>query len=181
MSGSALHLPPVWDTERLRLRLWREDDAEALYPLASDPEIGPRCGWIPHKSVEDSREVLRRVLMKENTWAVTEKGSDRSIGSLGVFPTDFGAGSGQPEIGYWLGRAYWGRGYIPEAVREVISLCFESGAQTVWCAHFVGNDRSRRVIEKCGFRYRAPERFTGADGAEHEALYYSIDREEWER
>lgn len=180
MSGFALHLPPVWETERLRLRPWREDDAEALYPLARDPEIGPRCGWVPHKSVEGSIEVLRRVLMKENTWAVTGKGSDRPIGSLGVFPTDFGAGKGQPEIGYWLGRAFWGRGYIPEAVRRAIGLCFESGAEAVWCAHFIGNEKSRRVIEKCGFHYCAPGRFTGADGVEHEALYYSICREERE-
>ena len=119
--------------------------------------------------------------MGRDILAMTEKGSDSPIGSLGVFPTDFGAGKGQPEIGYCLGRAFWGRGYIPEAVRKVVGLCFQSGAKTVWCAHFVGNDKSRRVIEKCAFRYRAPGRFSGADGVEHEALYYSIDREEWER
>ena len=48
-------------TRRLLLAPWREEDAEALYALASDPEIGPMCGWEPHGSVEESREVIRDV------------------------------------------------------------------------------------------------------------------------
>ena len=44
------------ESERIILRLWREDDAEDLFKYASDPEVGPRAGWAPHKSVEDSRE-----------------------------------------------------------------------------------------------------------------------------
>ena len=47
------------ETERLMLRSWREEDAETLYRLASDPEVGPSAGWMPHTSVEHSREIIR--------------------------------------------------------------------------------------------------------------------------
>ena len=175
-----LALPASWESERLAFRLWREDDAAELFRWASDPEVGPRAGWPPHTSEADSLQVLRSILMDESTWAITEKGSDAPIGSIGVFPTDFSAGKGQPEIGYWLARPFWGRGYMPEAVRTLRGLCFAGGAERVWCAHFIGNDRSRRVIEKCGFRYCETEGYTGADGVWHESRYYAAEREDWE-
>ena len=52
----------ILQTKRLILRPWCEDDAQALYQYASDPEIGPAAGWPPHTSVEDSREIIRTVL-----------------------------------------------------------------------------------------------------------------------
>ncbi len=174
-----LTLPAVWETERLRLRPWREDDAAELYRWASDPEIGPAAGWVPHRDETDSLQVLRTVLMREDTWAVTLRDSDAPIGSLSAFPTDFSEGKGRPEIGYWLARPCWGRGYIPEAVRALIGLCFAGGAPAVWISHFPENAKSRRVIEKCGFRYRADEDFSCADGVTRPARYYVLEREGW--
>lgn len=167
-------LPAVWETERLRLRPWREDDAAALYRYASDPAIGPAAGWAVHTSEAESLEILRAVLMNDATWALTLKGSDAPVGSIGVFPTRYSAGDGEPEIGYWLARPLWGRGYMPEVVRGLITLCFEAGAHTVWCGHFPENDKSRRVIEKCGFTFRAEEPYTGSDGIARTSRYYNI-------
>ena len=121
----------VFETERLVMRPWREDDAENLYKYASDPAVGP-------------------------------------------------AAAGEPEIGYWIGRPYWGSGYIPEAVRALIGRCFDEGAETVWCSHFAGNDKSRRVIEKCGFRYVVTEPWQPTPEDTRDALYYKITRKEWE-
>ena len=169
------------ETERLLLRPWQEEDAEALYRYASDPEVGPSAGWAPHTGVEDSLRVLRTILINDDTWAVTQKGSDEPIGSVGVFPSRASAGEGQPEIGYWLAKPFWGRGYMPEAVRALIDRCFARGAEAVWCGHFPTNDKSRRVIEKCGFRYRFTEEYTGSDGLTRPSMYYSILREDWQR
>ena len=58
------------ETERLCLRPWRESDAEVLYRLASDPEVGPRAGWPPHQSVEESREIILTVFNNDTTWAI---------------------------------------------------------------------------------------------------------------
>ena len=168
------------ETERLILRPWREDDAEELFRWASDPEVGPCAGWAPHRDVEDSRNVLRTILIKPDTWAVTLRGSDEPVGSVGVFPTDFSEGKGQPEIGYWIARPLWGKGYIPEAVRALIAHCFAGGAEAVWCAHAVVNDRSRRVIEKCGFVFRGQAEARMQIGETRLCSYYSIRREDWQ-
>ena len=63
-----------FQTKRLLLRPWRTEDAEILYEYASDPEIGPLCGWKPHASVEESRKVIEIVLKKPMTWAVCVDG-----------------------------------------------------------------------------------------------------------
>ena len=170
----------IIETERLILRPWREEDAEDLYRYASDPAVGPAAGWAPHESVEDSLHVLRTILMKPDTWAVTLKGSDVPVGSVGIFPSSCSLANGQPEIGYWLARPLWGNGCIPEAVRTLIALCFDRGAEEVWCAHADFNVRSRRVIEKCGFTYPCTEDWTSALGDVRKSLYYAIRRKEWD-
>ena len=172
----ALGLPAEWETERLCMRPWREDDAAVLFRWASDPEIGPAAGWVPHRDEADSLQVLRTVLINDDTWALTLRGSPEPVGSIGAFPTDLSIGGAQPEIGYWLARPFWGRGYMPEAVRALIGLCFNGGASAVWVSHFPHNAKSRRVIEKCGFRYVTDEDFSCADGIRRPARYYVIER-----
>ena len=168
----------IIETRRLVLRPWREEDAADLYRYASDPAVGPAAGWAPHESVEDSLNVLRTILMKPDTWALTLKGSDEPVGSVGIFPSSCSLANGQPEIGYWLARPLWGNGYIPEAVRALIGLCFERGEGAVWCAHADFNRKSRRVIEKCGFTCRCAEDWTSPLGDVRRCLYYSILRED---
>ncbi|MGN0963992.1 MAG: GNAT family N-acetyltransferase [Dysosmobacter sp.] len=176
----------VLETQRLILRPWREDDAADLYHYAKDPRVGPAAGWAVHKDEADSLHILRTVLMNDGkaenevTWAVTIKGSDEPVGSIGIFPSEVSLGEGQPEIGYWIGVPFWGQGYIPEAVRFLLRRCFEKGAERVWCSHFEGNEKSRRVIEKCGFQYRCTQDwFVPAFNETRKALYYSVSREDW--
>lgn len=169
----------IIETQRLILRPWREEDAADLYQYAKDPRVGPSAGWEVHKDEEDSLNILRTVLMVENTWAVTIKGSDEPVGSIGYFPCDHERAQGAPEIGYWIGVPFWGQGYIPEAVRALIDRCFEEGAEAVWCSHSKGNDKSHRVIEKCGFKYQFTDIWNREGRSVHpETLYYRILREE---
>lgn len=127
-------------TERLVLRPWRETDAESLYRYACDGQVGPAAGWKPHESVEESRQIIRTVLSQPDTLAVLlRERPEEAIGSVGVFPTDAPDGKGEPEIGYWIGRPFWGQGLIPEAVRELLRWCFmERGAARVWCGYSRG-------------------------------------------
>ena len=70
----------ILETNRLILRPWCESDAEYLYTYASDPEVGPPAGWPPHTSVENSREIIRTVLSKPETYAVClKKTVNRSV------------------------------------------------------------------------------------------------------
>lgn len=127
-------------TERLVLRPWQEEDAESLYRYACDGQVGPAAGWKPHESVEESRRIIRTVLSQPDTLAVLlRERPEETIGSVGVFPTDAPDAAGEPEIGYWIGRPFWGQGLIPEAVQELLRWCFaERGAVRVWCGHSPG-------------------------------------------
>ena len=64
------------ETERILLRPWQDSDAEALFKYASDPDVGPRAGWPPHNSVEESLEIIRTVFNTEGMWAVIWKETD---------------------------------------------------------------------------------------------------------
>lgn len=144
-------------TERLVLRPWEESDAESLFAYARDPEVGPPAGWPPHQSVEESLDVIRTALSGRECYAICEKGSDRAIGSVELIlcgHTNMTEREDECELGYWLGRPFWGRGYMPEAAAELIRHGFEDlGMTTVWCGFYEGNVKSRRVQEKLGFLY----------------------------
>ncbi|MBR2950313.1 MAG: GNAT family N-acetyltransferase [Lachnospiraceae bacterium] len=144
-------------TERLFLRPWTEADAESLYEYAKDPEVGPIAGWPPHKSVEESLEVIRNVFSGEECYAICEKGVGQAIGAISLKcgeQTDMTEREDECEIGYWLGKPFWGRGYMPEAVRELLRHAFEDlNMTTVWVGYYDGNTKSKRVQEKAGFVY----------------------------
>ena len=72
----------ILTTERLTLRPWKESDAESLYEYAKDPDVGPIAGWPPHKSVEESLEVIRHVFTGAECYAICEKGTDKAIGAV---------------------------------------------------------------------------------------------------
>lgn len=150
------------ETQRLILRPWHDEDAAALYKYASNPAVGPIAGWPPHTSVDNSREIIRTVLSGPETYAMVLKETGEPIGSIGIMYGDglhsAQMGEGEAEIGYWLGVPYWGKGLTPEAVRRILRRCFdELGLRAVWCGHYEGNTRSRRVMEKCGFVFHHTE------------------------
>ena len=75
------------ETTRLTLRPWAEADAPALYRWASDPEVGPRAGWEPHASVEESAKIIREVLAVPKSYAIVVRGrepEDEPIGAIGL-------------------------------------------------------------------------------------------------
>ena len=144
-------------TERLILRPWREEDAQMLYEYAKDPDVGPAAGWPVHTSVENSRQIIRDVLSAPETYAVCLK-DGTPVGSVGLKlkgSTDMTDRVDECELGYWLGKPFWGRGFIPEAARELLRYAFEElNMRAVWCGYYEGNEKSRRVQEKLGFAYR---------------------------
>lgn len=146
------------ETERIILRPWQESDAAALFRYASDPAVGPPAGWAPHTSLENSLEIIQTVFSAPETYAVVLKATGEAVGCCGImYDNSLHPGAirqSDAEIGYWIGKPYWGQGLIPEAVRALLARCFRSlRLEAVWCAFYEGNLKSRRVIEKCGFRF----------------------------
>lgn len=172
---------PTLRTNRLTLRPWTEADAPALYRWACDPEVGPRAGWEPHESVEESARIIREVLAVPESYAIVIRDrtpADEPAGAIGL---KFGAASDlardarEAELGYWLAQPLWGRGYTPEAGRALLAHAFNDlRLDAVWAGHYAGNLQSRRVMEKLGL---AEVRTRDADGRVEHVL--RITRAEW--
>ena len=144
----------ILQTKRLILRPWREDDAESLYKYASDPEVGLPAGWPPHNDVENSREIIRTVFSAPETYAVCLKEDCKPIGCVGLHRNDLAERDDEYELGYWIGKPFWGRGLIPEASCELLRYAFEElDMKRIWCGYYEGNTKSQRVQEKLGFIY----------------------------
>ena len=146
----------VLETKRLILRNWKMEDAESMFLYAKDKEVGPICGWPPHESIETSKMVLASFIEKPNCFAICKKEDiDNPIGCIELmnFTTKV-RNNNEAELGYWLGRPFWGLGYMPEAASRLIEYGFnELGLNLIWCSYFSGNNKSKRVQEKLGFKY----------------------------
>lgn len=147
----------VLKTKRLVLREWKNSDLDDFYEYCSVDGVGQMAGWKPHENIEKSKFVLDLFINEKKTFCVEFNG--KAIGSVGIEPYDEQnypelANLKGREIGYVLSKDYWGRGLMPEAVREVINYCFEKlGLDFLLCGYFAFNKQSARVQEKCGFRY----------------------------
>ena len=133
--------------------------------------------------MEESRQIIGTVFSAPNVFAVVDKASGRVIGSAGFVGRHQTMLPGpDEEIGYALSPEFWGLGLIPEAVRELLRYGFEDlGLAAIWCGHYDFNDKSRRVVEKCGFRWRFTNRaWVELMGEERTELHYALTREEWE-
>lgn len=163
-------------TERLILRPWRQTDLQDFYEYASVDGVGQMAGWKPHSSIEESKTILTHFMEGKHVLALEYNG--KVIGSLGIekynesnYP-EFDSLCGR-EIGYVLSKDYWGRGFMPEAVKAVISYLFhEIELDFILCGHFQWNRQSARVIEKCGFQYTKTVDFQTRMGTKEIALDY---------
>ena len=174
------------ETKRLILRPWQESDAQSLYEYAKDPAVGLPAGWPPHTDIENSREIIRKVLSSPETYAVCLK-NGKAIGSVGLKMkgyTDMTDREDECELGYWIGKPFWGQGLIPEASRELLRYAFEErNMRAVWCGYYEGNEKSRRVQEKLGFVYHHTTEnldvaLLGEKRTGHTAL---LTRQQWEK
>lgn len=174
-----------FETKRLILRPWEDTDAESLYTYAKDPDVGPIAGWPVHTSVANSLEIIRGVLGAEGTFAVCLNSDNAAIGSIGLIHPEQSLTKmteNELEIGYWIGKPFWGQGLIPEAVKRLQEYAFEElGCSALWCGYYDGNIKSKRCQEKCGFTYHHTEEgkpcpLMGDVRTEH---FTRITKEEW--
>lgn len=176
----------VLETERTVLRPFAETDAEDVYAYCKDPRVGPIAGWKPHESPEESLEIIRTVFSEPNVFAVVDRETGRVIGSAGfVTPHKSGAAAQEGnslEIGYALSPDYWGRGLMPEVVRELLRYGFtELALSEIWATHYEENRQSRRVIEKSGFLYAFTEKLSDEFFSDRPTCFYFTTREMWEK
>jgi RimJ/RimL family protein N-acetyltransferase len=142
---------PVLQTERLTLRAPRLADAQAIAALVNDRRIAENTLTIPHPySLADAQAFLTDANSGDDDITFVITAASRVVGCCGIARR----GEEAPEIGYWLGVAFWGRGYATEAARAVIDHAFgDLDCDLLLGGARVSNPVSRRVLEKCGFQW----------------------------
>jgi RimJ/RimL family protein N-acetyltransferase len=143
---------PVLETERLVLRAPRPEDAKAVAALVNDRRIAENTARIPHPyRLEDAEKFIATANREDGESVLLITLHDGTvIGACGLMPQE----RQSPELGYWLGVAYWGKGYATEALHAVIDYIFtDLGYDAVNAGARVTNPSSRRVLEKCGFQW----------------------------
>lgn len=154
------------ETARLVLRRFVPEDAQAMFcNWASDPEVTKYLTWPPHGSAEVSAWVVNDWISHYCAdafyqWAIVPKELGEPIGSISVVFHD--DRTEKVEIGYCIGKQWWHRGYMTEALNAVICFFFdEVGANRVQACHDPNNPHSGDVMRKCGMTYEGTQRKSG--------------------
>ncbi len=171
------------ETERLTLRPFRIGDAQAMFDgWASDYEVARYMRWQPHENVAQTREILAEWIAEYGVkpdlyrWAIACKDGDLPIGSIGVFMEN--EVDQRAEVGYCVGRAFWGQGYVTEALKAVLRyMLLEVGLNRVEAYHSVRNPGSGAVMRKAGMTYEgcARQKYRTKEGF-HDSDEYAILR-----
>ena len=127
--------------------------------------------------------IITQMFQQNMTWAITIRGEDIPIGSIGFEPDAYRPHINSREMGYSMNEDYWGQGIMTEAARRLLKYGFEElGLATVMIRTGEANKRSQRVIEKCGFHYEGTLRqcYRMYNGEIRDSRVYSMLREEYE-
>ena len=174
----------VVETPRLVLRPFVREDAQAMFDnWASDPAVTKFLSWPTYRSVEDAHSILNVWLESYEKpdfyqWAIVLKELNQPIGSIGVVNSDDRVD--MVEIGYCIGRNWWGRGIMPEALSAVMVYLFdEVGMQRIEAGHDPDNPASGAVLRKCGLEYEGTlRRRIRSNRGITDVAWYSILKEE---
>ena len=170
-------------TARLVLRPWARQDLNRLVKLGNNYAVAKNLSTFPHPySMRDAEEWFEMQGAQflypakiGGTLAIALDGE--AVGGIGIHPERMD----HPELGYWLGEPYWGKGYATEAAAALIAYAFTEGGLDAICAgHYWDNHASGRVLTKLGFRYTAEKnRFCKARGHEVRCLDMLLPYERW--
>jgi len=172
-------------TERLILRPFRMADAEPMYRnWASDPEVTKFLTWPAHSSIEISKKVLESWCAQNEDienyqWTIEFKEINEPIGSIAVVKLNNDIAS--VDIGYCMGRNWWGQEIMPEALKALIDFLFnETGLNRIAACHDVNNPKSGRVMQKAGMTYEGTWRAAGRNNQGLvDEVWYSILKDEY--
>ena len=163
-------------TERLLLRPGWAEDAPALARAIADEAVVRNLATAPWPyALQDAEAFLaspRDPAMP--SFLITERtdGAPQIVGACGLGRRP----SGAVELGYWIGRAHWGKGFATEAGRALIDIARALKLPRLEASHFLDNPASGRVLEKLGFKPTglSAARYSSARGGEAMASLYRL-------
>lgn len=162
-------------TDRLVLRDWQENDVAAHFELYKSPDV-ENAGAKISESLSDSLECINSWIKYQESWAIVRKENDEVIGS--IFLSDANRHDRYKEMEYVISEKYQNNGYATEAVKSVLEYAFTKlDLLVVAVCHYSFNEKSKRVIEKCGFTYEGTLRKFSRNLSD--SVRYSMTKEEW--
>lgn len=173
------------ETDRLILRRYVIEDADAMYKnWASDSEVTKFLTWQPHSSVDVSRSIIEDWLKEYSDekyyhWAIVFRDNgNEPIGDISV--VQMNEDISMVHIGYCLGRAWWRRGIMSEALKAVMDFMFDTvEVNRVESRHDPMNPNSGKVMQKCGMKYEGTLRSADRNNQGIcDACYYALLRSE---
>jgi [ribosomal protein S5]-alanine N-acetyltransferase len=184
MQADPLFDPAAILTRRLALRPARMRDAQDMYEYSKDPEVALHVLWDAHRSIRETRSVLRRMIRDYRyappfTYVIELKEEGRVIGTIGLM--NFTRVNRSAEVGYSLSRAYWNRGLMTEALGGMLKYCFEGlRLNRVEAQHEVENPASGAVMRHAGMKREGTLRKRIFNkGQYHDMELYAILKEEF--
>jgi ribosomal-protein-alanine N-acetyltransferase len=177
--------PPILRTERLLLRGFELEDTEPLFEHSRNPKVTQYTLWEAHRTIADTTTFVRDYAMLRyregmaEPYAITLLPNTQPIGACGCFWV------AKPhltmELGYWLAEPFWGRGYVAEACRALLTHAFAEYLPERMQARVIeGNTASERVLAKLGFQYEGTLRSALLRRGKLENVrVYSMLRSEW--
>jgi [ribosomal protein S5]-alanine N-acetyltransferase len=177
---------PTIDAQRIRLRSIEESDLEQLFAVFSDPQVMRYWSTAPLRNLDEALELLKEIQASNRQgtilkWGVALKPSDRLIGTITLFHMD--QSNGRAEIGYAQARAYWGNGYINEALQALLKYSFEElKLRRLEADVDPRNIPSIKTLERLGFQKEGflRERWD-VNGEIQDALFYGLLKRHWIR
>ncbi|HHZ13984.1 MAG TPA: GNAT family N-acetyltransferase [Clostridiales bacterium] len=168
------------ESTRLILRPFSIKDVEDVFLYASDEIVTKYLTWPPHTDISQTKKIVKEFFMdKPGVFAIELKSERKCIGCIELrIYTEHDKAS----FGYVLNRKYWNKGYMTEALKRIIDFAFSKlGLNRIEATHYVGNEGSGRVMQKCGMIYEG----TGLQevkikGVFHDVVHYAILRQDWE-
>jgi ribosomal-protein-alanine N-acetyltransferase len=162
-----------------KLRPWHIDDLPSLVKHANNPEVARfMTDTFPHPYSEENGKNFIAFATKDDPvhiFAIEVNGN--AAGGIGIHPQQ-DIMKKNAELGYWLSQEYWGNGIIPQAIKQMIDFSFRTYDITrIYARPFGNNQRSIKVLEKCGFKLEARiEKNIYKNGAFLDELIYAVRR-----
>jgi len=170
---------PVLESNRLILRPFSLKDVQDVFFYASDDMVTKYLTWSSHTRLSQTEKVVKELYMaKPGIFAIELKSEQKCIGCIEIRVC---MEHDKASFGYVLNRTYWNKGYMSEALKVIIDFIFSKlELNRIEATHFVGNEGSGRVMQKCGMRYEG----TGLQEMKvkdnyYDVVHYAMLREDW--
>lgn len=168
-------------TERTVLRNFNKDDLKDLNEYCSQEGVGEMAGWKHHESMFESKSILKMFMKSREQYAIVYKENNKVIGHIGIHKDSEEGRADTKELGYVLNKNYWGKGIMTEVVQAVLEYLFKGNVvDNVYACCFTNNTGSKRVIEKCGFKFECNDKYVSRTlNTTFDSYDYIITREMW--